>query len=134
MPTDPIEKQHMVTDWLALQRVPESSTEHDKLFWAFGRLCDLCCDAPDEAWDVILCMLAQDHSPVILENLSAGPLEDLLAKHGPTIIDRVEAQARRDPWFARLLGGVWQNAMSPEVWTRVQAVWDRKGWDGIPDS
>jgi len=68
-----------------------------------------------------------------MENLSAGPLEDLLAMHGPAIIDRVEAEAARDPTFAKLLGGVWQNRMTDEVWARVQAARDRRGWDGNPD-
>ena len=66
--------------------------------------------------------------------LSAGPLEDLLAYHGHLIIDRVEAEARRKPLFAKLLGGVWQNIMPDDIWTRVQAVWDRRGWDGIPEA
>ncbi|HUV96794.1 MAG TPA: hypothetical protein VMV98_04925, partial [Acidobacteriaceae bacterium] len=59
--------------------------------------------------------------------------EDLLAKHCEIFIDRVEAEARKDPRFAKLLGGVWQNKMSDAVWKRVQAAWDRRGWDGIPE-
>lgn len=26
----------------------------------------------------------------------------------------------------------WQYAMSEAIWSRVQAVWDRRGWDGVP--
>jgi hypothetical protein len=65
--------------------------------------------------------------------LSAGPIEDLLAQHGDAFIDRVEIEARRDPSFAKVLGGVWQNSMSDEVWKRLQTVWDRKGWDDLPE-
>jgi hypothetical protein len=54
--------------------------------------------------------------------LAAGPLEDLLAHHGELWIDRVEAQAQADPKFNYLLGGVWQNQMTEDVWQRVQAV------------
>ena len=91
-------------------------------------------ESPDEAWDFILSTLTQDSSPKILRMLSAGPLEDLLAYHGHLIIDRAEAEARRNPLFAKLLGGVWQNIMPDDIWTRVQAVWDRRGWDGIPEA
>lgn len=122
--------QQLVGDWLALQRTSESAPEYDQLFWAHDRASDLCSDSPEEAWDFILATLAQDHSSTVMENLSAGPLEDLLAKHGALFIERVEAQSRQDPRFGRLLGGVWRNAMSEDVWHRVQRVQDRRGWDG----
>ncbi len=57
-------------------------------------------------------------------------MEQLLGRYGAKFIDRVETQARVDPKFAKLLGGVWQSTMSPDIWSRVQAVWDRRGWNG----
>lgn len=65
--------------------------------------------------------------------LSAGPIEDLLARHGDVFIDRVEHGASGDPNFAKLLGGVWKNSMSDAVWERLQAVCDRRRW-GAPGS
>lgn len=56
----------------------------------------------------------------ILGNLGAGPLEDLLAKHGEALIDEVEAEANRDRRFFWTLACVWQNSMSNELWARVQ--------------
>jgi hypothetical protein len=56
-----------------------------------------------------------------------------MGKRGEQFIDRVEIMARFDPSFAKALGGVWQNGMSDEVWARLQAVWDRRGWDNIPE-
>ncbi len=64
------------------------------------------------------------------EVLSAGAVENLLGYHGEQFIERVEAEARTNPKFASLLGGVWQSSMSDELYSRVQAVWDRRGWDG----
>jgi hypothetical protein len=65
--------------------------------------------------------------------LSAGPIEGLLSHFGESYIVRVEEKAREDPAFAKVLGGVWQHTMSDEIWSRLQAVWDRRGWDGIPE-
>jgi hypothetical protein len=48
-------------------------------------------------------------------------MEDLLSEHGAEIIERVEVEARRNPSFNLLLGGVWQGGMSKEVWARVQS-------------
>jgi hypothetical protein len=134
MPLDAISRQRLITDWITIQHTEEGSKEREEAFWAFGEVWDMCCKNPDDAWDFIVGVLAQDSSDCELQNLSAGPLEDLLAKHGPNVIDRVEDEARRNPLFAKLLGGVWQNDMSADVWARVQAVWDRRGWDGNPEA
>jgi hypothetical protein len=45
-----------------------------------------------------------------------GPVEDVLARHGPSIGERVER-------------GAWQNIVPDDIWARVVAVWDRRGWD-----
>lgn len=91
-------------------------------------------ESPEEAWRVILAIHHLDQSEAIQAVLSAGPIEDLLATHGEEFINQVEDQARQDPAFAKLLGGVWKNSMTDEVWMRLQAVWDRRGWDGIPEN
>jgi hypothetical protein len=129
-PMNPVELSLLASAWVAYWRSEEGTGEREQLNWATAREWDLVRHAPEDAWQLILAILACDNAPEIQEVLSAGPLEDLLAYHGPTFIERVERQARTDPEFAALLGGVWQNAMSEEVWARVQAVWDRRGWDG----
>jgi len=96
-------------------------------------LYDLTYEEPEKLWLLILEIHHRDQSVTIQEVLSAGPVEDLLAKHGDTFIERVEAEARQDPQFARLLGGVWKNTMSDAIWNRLQSVWDRRGWDGVPE-
>ena len=54
--------------------------------------------------------------------LAAGPLEDLIAAHGPAVIDRLEDQARRAPRVAFALTGVWQGeGTDPAVWARLEA-------------
>jgi hypothetical protein len=56
----------------------------------------------------------------------------IIALHGEDFTDRVESEARLVPSFAKLLGDVWKNRMSEAILQRVQAVWDRSGWDGVP--
>jgi len=117
--------------WIAFTKAPENSAEYNSLFWVFDRACDLSNEEPEEIWRLILKVLSLNSSNEILAVLSAGPLEDLLAKHGDAMIERVEKEAKLNPLFSKLLGGVWQNSMTNEVWVRVQAVWNRRGWDGI---
>jgi len=103
-------------------------------FWATEEEHDLFFDGKsEELWQLILKIHERDHSIAIQQVLSAGPIEDLLSKFGERYIARVEDKARKDPAVAKVLGGVWQSDMPDEIWIRLQAVWDRRGWDGISE-
>ncbi|MGH7873952.1 MAG: DUF6869 domain-containing protein [Candidatus Binatia bacterium] len=115
------EKIRIVETWIAFQLAEKDSADYDANFWAWETMWNLSEENPDLCWELILNILATNDSTSVLEILSAGPLEDLLAKHGPAV--RVELEARMNPRFASLLGGVWQNSMTDEVWNRVRAVW-----------
>ena len=83
---------------------------------------DLSQHNPDAAWAVIMEILQSiDPRPEnpLFRVLAAGELEDLLGDQ-PGLIGRVEEEARRNPQFNLLLGGVWEGGMTPEVWARVQ--------------
>ena len=118
--------------WIAYWLAPKGSQEREATAWATD-LYELEYDDPETLWQLILTIHSKDQSPRIQEVLSAGPVESLLDKHGERFIERVEVQARQDPMFARLLGGVWLNATTNSISLRVQRVWDRRGWDGIPE-
>lgn len=74
---------------------------------------------PEEVWRVILAVLSLKPSPNIIGILAAGPLEDLIEDQGARFIDRIEDEARRNPAFRYLLGGVWESGRS-EIWRRVE--------------
>jgi hypothetical protein len=121
-------------DWIRFHSAPMNSQEQFDTAWATTKQLDLVLDEEfEDLWRLILVIHSLDKSPKILGILSAGPIEDLLGRSGEQFIDRVELVARFDPSFAKVLGGVWQNSMSNEVWTRLQAAWDRRGWDNIPE-
>jgi hypothetical protein len=56
--------------------------------------------------------------------LAAGPLQDLLVRHGEAVVNQVEALARDDAEFRKLLAGVLKSSMSDEIHIRVQKVTD----------
>jgi hypothetical protein len=114
---------HLDKDMVLTKR-DNSSTE-----WAIDKIFDITYENPEDLWDLILEILHRDPPTEVIEVLAAGPLEDYLAKCGEKVIEKVEAQAAKDKKFKSLLGGVWQNAMSDEVWSRVKACWDRSEWD-----
>lgn len=105
------------------------SVEKDQYDWACMEPVDDARENPERAWSFILLALETPICEPHLGVLAAGPLEDLLSHHGADFIDRVEAQAQANPKFAHMLGGVWQFEMTDEVWSRVQRVWDPRGWE-----
>jgi hypothetical protein len=120
--------------WVRHWQAPKGSEELSETFWAIEEEHDLFFDGKsEELWQLILKIHERDHSIAVQQVLSAGPIEDLLSKFGEQYIERVEDKARKDPMFAKVLGGVWQSNMPDEIWARLQAVWDRRGWDGIPE-
>ena len=132
MPMTDAELSSFAEGWIAFWSTPEGSQERKALDWVWDKEYDLMQQEPGEIWRLILEVLRRNSSDKIQEVLAAGPLEDLLAKYGSEVIERVEAEAKSNPKFAQLLGGVWKSSMPDDIWVRVQAAWDRRGWDGIP--
>jgi hypothetical protein len=106
--------------WIAFHRAPKQ--ERDGLFWAWETLDTLVDRDPETGWQVIDLIWRRDQDNGLLADLAAGPVEDLLARHGAAFIERVYLTARREPVFRRLLGGVWRNAISEPVWRRLKEI------------
>jgi len=98
-------------------------TQDDRYFWAFNAVLKLILEEEyEDLWSVSLALIAAvpDDDPQLLAYVAAGPLEDVIRRAGPQILDRLETQARRDRKFRRSLTGVWGHAQQPEVWARLQ--------------
>jgi hypothetical protein len=112
----------IVDAWIAYQDADDRSPDRESNWWAIEQVFDWSLDCEGERlWEFVTTAYQRDVSDKVVGALAAGPLEDLLAKQGPQFIERVEERARKDPRFNYLLGGVWRNAMTEEVWQRVQA-------------
>jgi len=112
----------IVSAWIASESAENGSAERESNWWAIEQVSDWSYKREGEhVWEFITATYKRDLSDKVFASLAAGPLEDLLAKQGPEFIERVEELARKDPQFRYLLGGVWRNAMTDEVWQRVQA-------------
>ena len=119
---DELELNRVVDAWVAGHEAEDGTPQHERNWWAVSQVMDWALDGEaDLLWAFILTAYKRNISDRVISVLAAGPLEDLLAKHGPIFIERVEQLARQDDRFNSLLGGVWQNTMSDEVWERVQA-------------
>lgn len=84
-----------------------------------GIMFDACVEEPEVVWQAISQILQRDLTEDQTALLAGGPLEDLLARHGSVFIDRVEEEAKLNPRFNYLLGGVWRHEMPQEIWERI---------------
>jgi hypothetical protein len=129
----------MALAWIAYAR--QSPNEASGEIFARGWLMlDMVEDDPELAWEAIKAVVGRypdvalfsDGNPEarrVVGNLAAGPLEELLDRHGPRFIEVIEREARVDRRMAWTLGGVWQSSMSNDIWMRVQrAAGDNPYW------
>ena len=124
-----MELNEIAKAWIEMWDIDLENPARNKYNWVDDFEFDAVYYNPELAIDLVLEILKLNPKNEIFEVLAAGPLEQILANHGDSVIERVEELAKTIPEFSRLLGGVWQNAMTSEVWLRVQKVRDRTGWD-----
>ena len=125
-----LEPQLVAEGWFDLQGAKLTKHERKLGLWAEEVLQAAIWNDADYAFSIVSLIHELDSEQKYVETFAAGPVEDLLSWQGASVIDRIEGLARRDPKFAFVLGGVWQNNMTDEIWARVQAAQQRKGWDG----
>ena len=91
---------------------------HDT-FWAWEELRRILDeDGPEAAWPIVLALVERADDDA-MPSPGAGALEDLLRRHGPEMIDRVELRAAVDRRFRFCLSHVWKGQMPDEIWARV---------------
>ena len=122
------EMKSMVGDWVAYYRDQKNDDKWQRWSATSEHLDYLIDYEPWDAWALISAIHLRDQSNAVSQSLCTGPLENLLSRHGPELIDTVAAFARKNPSFAMLLRGVWRHAMTDEVWDRVQAIRERRMW------
>jgi hypothetical protein len=64
-------------------------------------------DDPTEAWEVTRILVNTAPSDEALAYVAAGPLEELLHRHGSVLIDRIEEESRGNARLQLALSGVW---------------------------
>lgn len=93
-------------NWQAFQDYERDLVEHD----------------PHAAVDLVIAVLKIETNPFLLSVLAAGLLENVIDM---PVIDRIEREARADPRFLELLGGVWYSRKPDAVRARLDALLGR---------
>jgi hypothetical protein len=130
--TIPLPIPELIEEWLLWVKWisnPDRDESQGQNFIGWDEFNWIATKHPNHAWQAILAVLKDPRAEPYLGVLAAGPLEDLLSSHGPEFITRIENEAKSNPKFSWLLGGVWQSDIPDNIWVRVQSVWDRTGWN-----
>lgn len=114
------DKVAIVDAWIRRYSHPQSAEISEQTEWAYDRLDEICEKDPETCLEILGEICAKSNDDWVISNLGAGPLEDLLARHGESIISDVEARARTNLAFREALSVVWKNVISDGVWTRVE--------------
>jgi hypothetical protein len=87
-------------------------------------LLDMPSHEPERAWTVTLEILEllSDDEELLIASIGAGPLEDLLNRHGADYIDRIIERARQDRRFRVAASCVWPSGIDGGIWQRLQAM------------
>jgi hypothetical protein len=122
MALTPADVDEWARTYIEAQLLPEGELTHTHpLWWSVERFMQLTDrERAEDAWTTILEVLSRTRAEEALGILAAGPLEDLISEWGPSFIDRIETEARRNPAFQALLRGVWKSG-DPSVCERVAA-------------
>ena len=88
--------------------------------WGYKTLNKLVDVDPSAALSAIEYICKLDSSDPIMEVLAAGPVEDLLSRHGHAVGDQLVLAAAANPTFRELLGGVWRGSIADEIWRKVE--------------
>jgi hypothetical protein len=94
----------------------QGSQAYEQEFWSCDVLWDYCRKKPEQAWRAIVEIYECRAGEVVLSNLAAGPVEDLLVYHGELVLPWIEQYCAEHAEFVDVLQMVWRNAMSDEVW------------------
>lgn len=116
------EFQKLAQAWIELQYAAGKGESIERYGWVMDAMDTMRSSNPEAFLDLLLVILDMDSTDFISGNLAAGPLEDLLAKHGLRVIGRLEDAAGKDDRVRLVLGGVWKNVIPDTVWDRVQAL------------
>jgi hypothetical protein len=107
--------------WIEQTDKPFKDHDHNwRSFQDYER--DLVESDPDAALDLVIAVLKIETNPFLLSVLAAGLLENVIDMQ---MINRIEREAKADPRFLALLGGVWYSRKPDAVKARLDAILSR---------
>lgn len=103
--------------------------EKESTQFAYNYLHNLTSRDSKEALEIIFTIYEMTDNEFVLDNLAAGPLEDLLARNGGEVIDDIERYIEINNKFCCVLSGIWEGNITPNILKRIDELIDKYGSD-----
>ena len=107
-----------VEAYIEVHESGNSSDETHPCYWAVEKFADLEMDYPDLTWAAMLQIISKTSSIIVINNLAAGPLEELVELHGVEYIGKIEKEAQSNLNFRMLLRELWETT-DKTIWNRI---------------
>ena len=101
---DPGDRERHASEWL---RYADAGNED--CCWVDESLPNLIDEDPSLAWSIILELVHRAPSDREFDFAAAGPLEDLIVRHGEKLIEVIEQRLQGDKSLRRAITKVWLN-------------------------
>lgn len=99
----------------------ESASERDVYFSSTLALDKFCRNDFEHAWSLIIEIYEKYKDvEIVMDNLAAGPIEDLLLHHGEKALSKIKKYIEEAADFKMVLLGVWRNSIDRVVWDELQ--------------
>jgi uncharacterized protein DUF6869 len=96
----------MHAEELATAYLKYFGSHRDEDRWAWSDVDNLVRRDADRGWEITRILVNKSTSDEALAFVAAGPLEDLLKKHGLDVIDRIENECKENDRLRMALSGV----------------------------
>lgn len=116
------DKELIARSWVERYQISTTKAETQ---WAYDKLDDLITINPKLALEIIIVIFNKTNDEFVLDNLAAGPLENLLVRHGNEIITDIEKYTLAHPKFSDVLAGIWSNGINASVLAKINSLLDR---------
>lgn len=98
------------------------SPNAEKSFVGYEAFDDLCWKEPIRALKIVRDIFEMHPGEKILFDLAAGPLEDLLVRHGNEVIPHLKQHIQENPEMLTLLEGIWIDRMTQHVQFQLEEI------------
>ena len=110
------EKDKLISSWIAASNADINSPIYKENNWAIDIFINLPDKNPELLWELIQKIINTEKNENILDNLAAGPIEDLMCNYGEEIIERVKKEAKENVIFKKCIQGVWLDSNDTPVY------------------
>lgn len=107
-----------VNAYIEVHESENSANEQHECYWAIEKFADMEMDHPDLNWAAMLQIISLSTSENVIDNLAAGPLEELVELHGVEYINRIEKAAQTNLNFRFLLRELIETT-DKNIWSRI---------------